>query len=316
MSEKHSPTPSPVVLAIMASLEAEIDGFLDRLVDDGMSENQIRSFLIAAGRRNDERNRESRLTRIEEKTAKQILTLIKLGIQSTVGITHDEIQSLIRTYDAWNRQFFERPEYGVGKTQWEMLFVLQPPLAGRRMLAILAARAVEGFHIRAQRRMGGLVLDLNKPRVRWSEEFEANIAKRTFHLREAPPADEVYVCYGVHGGTMTHGFRLPESLEYFKDHDRSGLTLFEALLMIAQHPFVIGTPSQRWILCLGETYGPKQKFAAIGFEPDEGIIIDLVSKDEADAIFCDLERFKFQDVRRVNYGKPSAKIVYGHSMKR
>ena len=133
--------------------------------------------------------------------------------------------------------------------------------------------------------------------------------------RKAPshprPIEEPYALCGVHGGRDTDGYKILETLNYLRSHNRRSLTFTEAVLFYTAHPrFLL---EQERVILLEEEYTLAHGMVKYVFlsspHSDYTLHVGLVSKEEADKYFVMSESQVFHGKKFPRYGKPSTATI-------
>lgn len=210
----------------------------------------------------DEEVRDLRLSQIAIRTMKCVDRRIALGYHSALAQSESAFRTALAPLCARVRDFYGPPEFDAGKSQLEVVFVF--PRIDYETQLRLVARAIrttsaDPARLRAVgtdeniRALAAAELDIAK-------DFDALYAERTVGLRR--PSD-AYALYGVHGGKLTHGYLVREEIEYFARKRRLGLTLIEALGLLAEHPQFLVQEGR--LVLLGETY-PGDRYACLTYD--------------------------------------------------
>lgn len=141
----------------------------------------------------------------------------------------------------------------------------------------------------------GLVID--------SEFKDAYLSREL--LGSPRPREEPYALCGVHGGKDTDEYKVSETLNYLRVHDRRSLTFTEAVQLYTAHPrFLL---EQDRVILLEEEYRMAHGVVKYAFlsspHSDYSLRVGLVSKEEADKCFLSPGQGSYR------YGKPSAMAI-------
>lgn len=210
----------------------------------------------------DEEDREQRLRMIAERSQKCIERRIALGYPAALAQSEVAFRTSLEPLVERVRTFYGPPEFDAGKSQLEVVFVF--PRIDHETQLRLVARAIrttsaDPARLRAIGTEDG-VRTLAVAELDIVKDFDALYAERVVGMRR--PAD-TYALYGVHGGKLTHGYLVCEELEYFARKRRLGLTLVEALGLLAEHPQFLVQEGR--LVMLGETY-PGDRYACLSYD--------------------------------------------------
>lgn len=247
----------------------------------------------------DEEDRSERLSLIAAKCLKCIDRRIALGFPDVLAQSEATFRAFLVPLVERVQAFYGPPEFDAGKSQLEV--VLAFPRIDYQTQLRLVARALRtiGADDARFRTVGGCdtVRTLGTAEVDIMRDFDSLYNSRTVVVDR--PRD-VYALYGVHGGKLTRSYLVGEELRYFARKRRIGLTLIDALGMLAEHPQFLVQEGR--LILLGETY-PGERYACLSYEGGK-LSLRLVVATGGDS-----ETPQRSDngygIHRSRYGKPS-----------
>lgn len=292
---------------ITVLVSKEYPGLADQIVEElrsrgllGEGRYRDRNTLLRAVKEMcDEEDRLARVSVMEAKMKKCLDRRVSLGFPAVLAESESCFRAKLAPLVDRVRAFYGPPEFDAGKSQLEV--VLAFPRIDYETQLRLVARAIRtvGSDDARLRAVGAeSVRTLASADVDIMHDFDREYRSRVIPAER--PSD-VYALYGVHGGKFTRDYMIGEELAYFAKKRRHGLTLIEALGMLAEHPQFLVQEGR--LILLGEIYSGT-RYACLSYDGAKvSLRLILVPSDGAEAPQRSDPGF---GVHRSRYGKPSA----------